>query len=505
MPKVKHQIHSSLALQHMRVHVLNDAEPRQATAVADKPYVLLWLQQCRRAAYSYAWQFAIKQARRQQVGLVVVEDLCAEQPWNARRHMAFALQGMQELQKALQGTSVRYFPLLCQSQANLQAALAHFTAAATQVVSDLQPLYVARQWLHDFAQDHPNIRVTAIDDNGLLPVNLLTQPPSAAAHFRRHVHRQAAAALAGMPDADPLADLVQDPLSAVAVPAAALATAVRGDLAGALADLHLDDGPSVLIDHGGRRQGLRILKEFITTKLENYAQRSDVSQEYSSGLAPYLHWGQISVWDIIVTVVQRDATWDPALLETNRQGARFGFWPLTEAGQLLLDELITWRELSYAAAYLDPQVTAFSGLPAWAQATLHAHAGDDRPERYTLDQLAQAETHDPFWNACQRQLVEHGAIHNYARMIWGKYVLSWQQPEEAWETLVELNNRYALDGRNPNSWSGIGWVFGRYDHPWQERPIIGTVRAMGIGAAKRHGNVKSYLSKYSKEKDLFNA
>ena len=258
---------------------------------------------------------------------------------------------------------------------------------------------------------------------------------------------------------------------------------------------------------GGRQTGLRLLNEFLDHRLVHYESRSDVSRDIASALSPYLHWGQLSVWDFIFGALEREPDWHAELLTSNKQGSRLGFWPVSEATQLFFDELISWRELSYSSAWLEKDFTDYRGLPPWAQETLAKHADDARPYTYSLEQLAAGETHDEYWNAAQRQLRETGLIHNYMRMIWGKYVMLWQQPEEAWETLVELNNRYALDGRNPNSWAGIGWVFGRYDHPWQERPVIGTVRAMGIAAAKRHGDVKSYVARWGsdapRQGDLF--
>ena len=274
-----------------------------------------------------------------------------------------------------------------------------------------------------------------------------------------------------------------------------------------LEDFPCDRSVEPVANAGGRQRGLHLLHDFLDHGLGQYSERSDVSQDIASSLSPYLHWGQISVWDMLFGALATESAWNIDALATNKQGSRLGFWPVSEATQLFFDELISWRELSYSSAWLEKDFTLYSSLPSWAQETLAEHAEDPRPYSYSLEQLAAGETHDEHWNAAQRQLRETGLIHNYMRMIWGKNVMLWQQPEQAWDTLVELNNRYALDGRNPNSWSGIGWVFGRYDHPWQERPVIGTVRAMGIAAAKRHGDVKAYLARWGSDVeagDLFN-
>jgi deoxyribodipyrimidine photo-lyase len=163
-----------------------------------------------------------------------------------------------------------------------------------------------------------------------------------------------------------------------------------------------------------------------------------------------------------------------------------------------LDQLVTWRELGFNTCWHRPDHDRYETLPDWARRTLARHAGDPRQHLYTTDQLAAAATHDPLWNAAQRQLVREGRLHNYLRMLWGKKILEWTtEPREALEVMLELNNRYALDGRDPNSTSGIFWVLGRYDRPWgPERPVFGTVRYMSSANTARKVSVRAYLERY---------
>jgi deoxyribodipyrimidine photo-lyase len=163
-----------------------------------------------------------------------------------------------------------------------------------------------------------------------------------------------------------------------------------------------------------------------------------------------------------------------------------------------LDQLVTWRELSYHFAERDPQHASFASVPDWARATLAKHAQDARATVYDLATLERAATYDEVWNAAQRQLVRDGRIHNYLRMLWGKRVLEWTaSAERAAETLVFLNDKYALDGRDPNSYSGIYWCFGRHDRPWgPERPVFGLVRYMSSDATKRKLRLRAYLERY---------
>ena len=172
---------------------------------------------------------------------------------------------------------------------------------------------------------------------------------------------------------------------------------------------------------------------------------------------------------------------------------------MSPAAEAFLDELVTWRELGRNFAFRREDVDRWESLPPWALATLDRHRDDPRPFRYDLAAFAAAETHDPLWNAAQRQLLREGRIHNYLRMLWGKKILEWSaSPEAALEVMTELNNRHALDGRDPNSYAGIFWVLGRYDRPWgPERPVFGTVRYMSSDNTARKLKVRGYLRTFS--------
>jgi deoxyribodipyrimidine photo-lyase len=172
---------------------------------------------------------------------------------------------------------------------------------------------------------------------------------------------------------------------------------------------------------------------------------------------------------------------------------------MSPAAEKFLDEAVTWREVGYNMAFLSPDSDRYESLPDWALRTLAAHEADPRPHLYSLEDFEAARTHDEIWNAAQTQLVEEGRIHNYLRMLWGKKVLHWSRtPREALAVLIQLNNRYALDGRDPNSYTGIFWCLGRYDRPWApERPVFGTVRYMSSESARRKLRLDRYLSRYA--------
>jgi deoxyribodipyrimidine photo-lyase len=171
---------------------------------------------------------------------------------------------------------------------------------------------------------------------------------------------------------------------------------------------------------------------------------------------------------------------------------------MSQAAEAFLDQLVTWRELGFNFCSRRDDYDRFDSLPDWARRSLAEHAADPREHVYSVDELAAARTHDPLWNAAQRQLVREGRIHNYLRMLWGKKILQWaRSPEDALEAMIELNNRYALDGRDPNSYSGISWVLGRFDRPWApERPIFGKIRYMSSENTARKLKVKEYIRRY---------
>jgi len=227
-------------------------------------------------------------------------------------------------------------------------------------------------------------------------------------------------------------------------------------------------------------------------------RKRDPARLGTSGLSAYLHFGHISPHQLLDEIARR---FDWTLEDTGggRSGARRGWWGLPESVEGFLDQLVTWRELNRVFCHLEPDHISYASLPQWARQTLEDHLIDPRPHSYSLPDLDAAKTHDPIWNAAQSQLVSDGLIHPYLRMLWGKRVLEWtRHPDEAREYLIHLNNRYALDGRDPNSYGGIMWIFGRFDRAWgPERPIYGKVRYMSSENTRRKLKLDPYLERYA--------
>jgi deoxyribodipyrimidine photo-lyase len=252
-------------------------------------------------------------------------------------------------------------------------------------------------------------------------------------------------------------------------------------------------------ESGGYEAGQRMLRRFLHRRLDRYgAERNDLDDGATSELSAYLHFGQISSHQILDAIARREG-WSPWQLSDSTAGQRRGWWNLEDSVEAFLDQLVTWREVGYNFCFHRPDYAELDSLPDWARKTLAEHRGDARPAIYGLEEFENAATHDPIWNAAQNELRTRGRIHNYLRMLWGKKILHWSRsPQEALDTMIELNNKYAIDGRNPNSYSGIFWVLGRFDRAWgPEREVFGKVRFMSSRNTRRKLELDAYLDRWA--------
>ncbi len=341
-----------------------------------------------------------------------------------------------------------------------------------------------------------------MDGNGLLPLRAVERTCVRAVDFRRALQRTLPAHLADTPRADPLRRLTLPPTQPL--PRSVLSRWPRADLArllgdGGLAELPIDHSVPPVFYPGGENAARAQLREFVDLGLHRYAdEHHHPDADATSGLSPYLHFGQLSAHRVFAAVVAREG-WDPEALANRSAGQREGWWGMSKSSESFLDQVVTWRELSAHFCQRVEGFDRFETLPEWAKATLQDHVGDPRNPTYDLRALEAAETHDELWNAAQRELIVDGRIHGYLRMLWGKKVLEWSEtPERAFSTLVELNDKYAVDGRDPSSYSGISWCFGRFDRPWgPKRPVFGTVRYMTSDSARRKLRLSRYLERWS--------
>jgi deoxyribodipyrimidine photo-lyase len=372
---------------------------------------------------------------------------------------------------------------------------------ACLVVGDDSPAFFLPA-LARHATANMKARFEAVDANGLLPLRAATRVFDLARTFRRFLHLNVPTHLNQPPH--PAAwrskgdRLAPKPLPPREILDRWPALPEKG-WEHALAKIDVDRSVKCVSEFpGGWKAGRKRLLDFLDRKLEAYSDSRNVPDEDgASGLSPYLHFGFLSPHEILAELARRER-WTPAKLATKPTGRREGWWNMSEPAESFLDELVTWRELGFNMAWQRRDYDKYASLPDWAKRTLANHAADPRPAIYPLERLEAAESGDELWNAAQRQLVREGRIHNYLRMLWGKRVLEWTAaPEIALDYLVELNNKYALDGRDPNSYSGIFWVFGRYDRPWgPERPIFGKIRYMSSANTARKTSVEGYLRRF---------
>lgn len=477
----------------VRIRTLADASLREGD------YVLYWMIAARRSTHSFALDRALELCRESGKPLLVLEPLRVGYRWASDRLHAFVIDGMRDQAADFARAGVTYFPYLEPREGEGKGLLEALAARAVAVVTDDFPAFFLPRMLDAAGEalEARGVRLEAIDGNGLYPMHATDRVFGRAVDFRRHLHKTLLPHLKHVPSTRPLegydlgAARVPDEV-ARRWPAAELDTVQ-------VADFPIDHSVRVAPERGGSTAARTCLKRFLDHRLDRYAkERNHPDDAAASGLSPFLHFGHVSIHEVFDALVSREG-WDASKVQTKNVASREGFWGGSEAFESFVDEAITWREIGYNFCSHRADYEAYESLPDWAKKTLAEHADDPRPKLYSLAELEEARTYDDVWNAAQRELVHTGRMHNYLRMLWGKKILEWSpSPEEALARMIELNNKYALDGRNPNSYSGIFWVLGRYDRPWgPERPIYGAIRYMTSDSTRKKLHLKQYLARWS--------
>jgi deoxyribodipyrimidine photo-lyase len=456
----------------------------------------------RRLTWNFALDRAVEWAEKLQKPLVILEALRCSYPWASDRIHRFVLDGMAENACWLEGTGVLYYPYLEPRPNAGNGLLTALASRACVVVTDDFPCFFLPRMVASGARQIP-VLLEAVDSNGLLPMREAEKAYPTAYAFRRFLQKQLPRHLMEFPKPNALlnAKLPKGQVLSRKItkrwPKASVGLLNSGERV--LAGIPLNREVSPLGIRGGSTAAQTLLRTFLQNKLPTYAHaRNEPAQQATSELSPYLHFGHISVHQIISELTTHEG-WSPSHLALRATGSRSGWWGASQDTEAFLDQVITWRELGFNCCQMRKDYDQFESLPAWALKTLGKHARDDRSYLYTLEKFERAETHDLLWNAAQTQLLREGRIHNYIRMLWGKKIIEWTRtPEKALEIMLQLNNKYALDGRDPNSYSGIFWCLGRYDRPWgPERPVFGTIRYMSSQNTARKFNVRDYIRKYS--------
>ncbi len=432
---------------------------------ARRKYVLYWMQASQRLEFNPALHYAQWIANQQKLPLLIYFGLTEQYPEAQLRHYQFMWEGLAELCREAEKKRMK---MILRVEDPLSGAL-KLAKEALWVVTDRGYLKHQKVWRNQLLQE-TDIPISIVESDSCVPV-ALAYPKEAwqAGHLRKKI----------------ISRLQPDAVEWQAIPPEMDSLQILQTIHGIdpsrfnLASLKLSkEVQPVDCIRGGRKEALKQLKRFIKKDLQQYAsQRSHLSRPAQSNLSPYLHFGQISAMEVVQKVLESSS----------------------KVAEVFLDELVVRRELSFNFCHYNSHYDSFEGLPEWAKTTLDQHNTDPRPYIYELPEWEQAKTHDPYWNAAQREMLHTGKMHNYMRMYWGKKLLEWSEtPEEAFKTALYLNNKYSLDGRDPNSYAGVAWCFGKHDHPFQERLIYGKIRSMNASGLRK----KPGLDKYVKGTEL---
>jgi deoxyribodipyrimidine photo-lyase len=465
----------------------------------DARFVLYWMTACRRPKWNYGLQRAAEWAQRLTQPLLVLEALRCDYPWASDRLHAFILQGMRQNSAHFERVPASYYPYVETSKGAGKGLIEALSCDASVVVADDYPAFFLPRMLTAAALK-VSVLMEAVDSNGLLPMRAASQAFPTAFAFRRFLQKELPIHLRELPREDPLTGLELplsgSPLKDVLEKWAPASPGMLDAGPDFLRSLPLDHRVTPVLTQGGWQTAVDTWRTFLRSRLSTYPlDRNHPDEHATSGLSPYLHFGHLSAHQVFSELTEAEE-WLIEKTSRSSTGKRSGWWGMSEGAEAFLDQLITWRELGFNMCTFRGDYDRYDSLPQWARDDLQLHASDPRSSLYSLEQFEAAETHDTLWNAAQRQLIEEGTIHNYLRMLWGKKILEWSaSPREALAIMIELNNKYALDGRDPNSYSGIFWILGRYDRPWGPiRPVFGKIRYMSSANTLRKLKVLEYLA-----------
>lgn len=427
-----------------------------------KDYVLYWMQSSHRAMDNPALAYAIERADALHLPVVAYFGFTPAYPEANLRHLAFMAEGLDAAARALETLGIL---LVIRAEDPADGVLSLAKNAAL-LVADRGYLRPERSWYERVAGRCP-CPFIQVEGNVVVPVRAASEKEEyAAATIRRKIAGQLDRFLVPAPVTAPArSSLSLDLLARMGEPTGSL-------LAGPGIDRSIAQSPEF---RGGTDEALRRFDRFLATGLDRFAEnRNDPGTGIASGMSPYLHFGQVSPVTLALRAQEHGGPGVPAFME----------------------ELIVRRELAVNFVTYNNRYDSYACLPAWAGRTLAAHAGDPREYLYTRDELERAATHDPYWNAAQKEMARTGKMQGYMRMYWGKKILEWSAaPSEAYATALYLNNKYEIDGRDPNGYAGVAWCFGKHDRPWKERPVFGMVRYMNAAGLERKFAMDAYREK----------
>ena len=443
----------------------------------DGEYVLYWMQSTQRLEDNWALRLATVEADRIGKPLLIYYAMREDDRYASARSLTFALEGVRQVAARAARAGLTFRVRLVRREEDDLRTLTRLASRAYEVITDLFPTNgVAER--SGRAAELISCRLLAVDSAGVIASASFHKEEFAARTIRPKMAKLIDHSLEGVEDRAPRKTMSPAVLDALGID---WLDTLRCDVAETVAHADVDQAVRDVSTRGGLTHARVRLDEFIGDGLHDYAERRrhPSDQGGSSHLSPYLHAGMISPREVAVTV--RSAV-------------------DTATSDAFLNEMLTWRELSLNFCLRNAHHRTLTALPDWVLKSMDRHAGDEREVTYTLDELERGATHDEIWNAGQRELVETGQMHNVVRMLWGKSVLTWAPSyADAMAWLIHLNDKYALDGCDPNSYAGIQWCFGKFDRPFAERPVWGTIRPMSLVRARAKYDMDGYLARWSAE------
>jgi deoxyribodipyrimidine photo-lyase len=437
-------------------------------------FVLYWMQSTHRFEENWALRHAILEADRLGKPLLVHQGLDPTYEHANDRIHTVILENARALHRRAAKLGLRYQFVLRRRRDDDRRVVDRLAARAVMVVTDRFPTAGIAERTARFAERAP-CRVVTVESHAIVPSGAFVKEEYAARTIRPKIAKLLELALEPVEDRAPRKALPDSIWKSLEVDRLDLTTL---DVTAEVARCEIDHAVPAVPFASGLDGARARLAAFCADGLADYSERRNEPSDTdgSSRLSPYLHFGQISAAEVLRTV---------------RAAGH------SESAAKFQDELVTWRELALNFCLRNPNYGKLRGLPDWVHRTMDEHKDDPREAIYSLEQLERAETHDELWNAAQRELVRTGYMHNVTRMLWGKSVLLWtKRYKHALDHLILLNNKYGLDGRDPSSYGGIQWCFGKFDRPWFNKPVFGVIRPMSLARAREKFDAESYIGMF---------
>ncbi len=446
------------AVNEKRIRTLNRKPPGSGPAI-------YWMSRDQRVNDNWALIFARELALENKMPLIVVFCLVPSFLEATERQYGFMLKGLAEVEKLLKTLNISFHLLTGNPESEIDRFCHKQQACA--LVSDFSPLRINRHWKNELAKKLP-ATFYEVDAHNIIPCWITSPKQEYAAYtIRPKIKKLLPEYLTDIPRVE------RHPYG----PAKLIAPINWGK---ASESLNIDRNvKEVNRFKAGEKAARETMRHFIENKLARYdSDRNNPNLDGQSNLSPYLHFGHLSAQRLALIV---KGTEEP------------GVQP-----ESYLEELIVRRELSDNFCFYNDHYDTVKSFPRWAKESLDKHSEDPREYVYSPEEFEKAKTHDPLWNAAQREMVSRGKMHGYMRMYWAKKILEWtDSPEDAMKTAIYLNDKYSLDGRDPNGYAGIAWsIGGVHDRAWKERPIFGKVRYMSYKGSKTKFNVEQYINNY---------